>query len=124
VKKKFDCVAMMHRGAARIYEETKNMTIDEEVAYWKEKDAALGKRRGGQPTTRPGRLLPMKTKTFDCVEMKRRGAALIYEKIKDMTIDEQVAYWKEKDAAFENRRTALRRRRARSLTRRSRKRTV
>jgi hypothetical protein len=34
------------------------------------------------------------TKKFDCVEMKRRGAAIVYEKIKDMTIEEQLAYWK------------------------------
>jgi len=60
----------------------------------------------------------MKTKTFDCVEMKRRGAALIYERIKNMTIDEQVAYWKKKDAAFEKRRGAQ------PSTRRSRKRTA
>ena len=55
VMKKFDCVAMMHRGAARIYEETKNMTIDEQVAYWKEKDAAFEKRRRAQPSPRRSR---------------------------------------------------------------------
>ncbi|HOZ46858.1 MAG TPA: hypothetical protein PLO37_02900 [Candidatus Hydrogenedentes bacterium] len=29
-----DCVEMMHEGALRIYEETKNMTEEEELAYW------------------------------------------------------------------------------------------
>jgi hypothetical protein len=66
----------------------------------------------------------MKTKTFDCVEMKRRGAALIYEKIKDMTIDEQVAYWKERDAAMKKRLGALKGRRVRSSAARSRKATA
>ena len=33
-KKEFDCVGMMHEGALRIYEETKDMTREEELAYW------------------------------------------------------------------------------------------
>jgi hypothetical protein len=32
-------------------------------------------------------------KKFDCVEMKRRGAEAVYEKIKDMTPEEELAYW-------------------------------
>lgn len=32
-------------------------------------------------------------KTFDCVEMKRRGAERIYAEIKDMTHEEKLAYW-------------------------------
>jgi len=35
----------------------------------------------------------MKTKTFDCVEMKRRGAAQIHEETKNLSFDEKVAYW-------------------------------
>ena len=37
----------------------------------------------------------MKTqkKTFDCVEMKRRGAARVYEKLKDLSLEQQVEYW-------------------------------
>ncbi len=38
-EKTFDCVEMMHRGAMRIYEETKGMTIQEELAYWRERHA-------------------------------------------------------------------------------------
>ena len=34
-KKSFDCVEMMHEGALRIYEETKDMTEEEELAYWR-----------------------------------------------------------------------------------------
>ena len=37
--KTFDCVEMMHRGALRIYEETKGMTVEEELAYWRERHA-------------------------------------------------------------------------------------
>lgn len=33
-------------------------------------------------------------KTFDCVEMKRKGAELVYQETKDMTVEEELAYWK------------------------------
>ncbi len=33
-------------------------------------------------------------KTFDCVEMKRQGAARVYEEIKDMTLEEELEYWR------------------------------
>ncbi len=33
--KTFDCVEMMHEGALRIYEATKGMTLEEELAYWR-----------------------------------------------------------------------------------------
>ena len=39
-KKSFDCVEMMHEGALRIYEETKDMTKEEELAYWRERTEA------------------------------------------------------------------------------------
>ncbi len=35
-----------------------------------------------------------RTKKFDCVEMKRRGAARVREEIKGLTKAEQLAYWK------------------------------
>ena len=41
-----------------------------------------------------------KTKTFDCVEMKRRGALRIYEATKDMTFEQEVAYWREQSRQF------------------------
>jgi len=34
-KKDFDCVDMQDQAALRIYEETKDMTIEEELAYWR-----------------------------------------------------------------------------------------
>ena len=34
-----------------------------------------------------------KKKTFDCVEMKRRGAALVYERLKAMSEEEEIEYW-------------------------------
>ena len=37
--KSFDCVEMMDRGALRIYEETKDMTVEEELAYWRARQA-------------------------------------------------------------------------------------
>ena len=37
----------------------------------------------------------MKTKTFDCVRMKRRGAELVQNKIKDKTPAEQLKFWKQ-----------------------------
>lgn len=42
----------------------------------------------------------MKTKTFDCIEMKRRGSQRIYETIKDMTFEQKVAYWREQSRQF------------------------
>ena len=34
-KKSFDCVEMKRAGALRIYEETKDMSIEEEREYWR-----------------------------------------------------------------------------------------
>ena len=39
----------------------------------------------------------MKTKkTFDCVEMKRRGAERIYNQVANMTLKEQLIFWRER----------------------------
>ncbi|MCA9410420.1 MAG: hypothetical protein KC944_04370 [Candidatus Omnitrophica bacterium] len=43
----------------------------------------------------------MKTKTFDCVEMKRRGATRIHEAIKDFTFEEKVAYWEKRSREYQ-----------------------
>ena len=49
--KTFDCVEMMHRGASRIYEETKGMSVAEELAYWRKRHAeALEELNEGRPT--------------------------------------------------------------------------
>ena len=42
----------------------------------------------------------MRSKTFDCVEMKRRGSERIYEAIKGMTFEQEVAYWQERSREF------------------------
>ncbi len=36
----------------------------------------------------------MRTKKFDCVEMKRKGARKVYEATKGMTVEEEVEYWR------------------------------
>ena len=36
----------------------------------------------------------MKTKSFDCVAMKRAAAEQIYEQLKDKSPTEQCAFWK------------------------------
>ena len=41
-----------------------------------------------------------RTKTFDCVEMKRRGAQRICEATKDMTPEQELAYWRERSRQF------------------------
>ena len=53
----------------------------------------------------------MKTKAFDCVEMKRRGALEIYELLKDMSPEEQVAFWKQETQKLREEQQAVRARR-------------
>ena len=42
----------------------------------------------------------MKTKTFDCVQMKRRAAERIYKTTKEMTLEQKIQFWKEKNQSF------------------------
>ena len=35
----------------------------------------------------------MKTKTFDCVQMKRRGAELVHKQLEGMSLEQQLQYW-------------------------------
>ena len=42
----------------------------------------------------------MKTKTFDCVDMKRKAAARIHEVIGDLTLEQKIAYWRERSKEF------------------------
>ena len=39
--KSFDCVAMMHKGARRIYAATKSMSRKVELAYWQSREKDL-----------------------------------------------------------------------------------
>ena len=50
----------------------------------------------------------MKTKTFDCVEMKRRGAERIYELTKDMSFEEEVEFWRKRNEEFMRKQERLR----------------
>ena len=40
-----ECVVLQDRGALAIYEITKNMTSEEELAYWAEQTAALRRKQ-------------------------------------------------------------------------------
>jgi hypothetical protein len=35
----------------------------------------------------------MKRKTFDCVQMKRRGAELVRKRLEGKSFDQQLEYW-------------------------------
>ena len=64
-----------------------------------------GLRRHPQATIRlpfipRARLSAMKTKTFDCVEMKRRGAERIHEATKATGFEQKVAYWQRQSQQF------------------------
>ena len=50
----------------------------------------------------------MKTKTFDCVEMKRQGALRVHELLKDMTIEQQIEYWRQRSEQFQREQERLR----------------
>jgi hypothetical protein len=43
--KPFSCIALQCRGAEKIYEETKNLTIAEELVYWQQQSKELLKRQ-------------------------------------------------------------------------------
>lgn len=43
-KKKFDCVEMKRKGSRKIYEETKDLTLEQEVAYWRKKSEEMARR--------------------------------------------------------------------------------
>jgi hypothetical protein len=70
----------------------------------------------------------MKTiKPFDCVEMKRKAAEKIYRHIKDMTPDQELAYWNnkaEKQGTLQVKETCVHEYKARLNQRRHRHQTV
>ena len=39
-------------------------------------------------------------KTFDCVEMKRKRAEKVQEKIAGLSLEEKIKYWQERSAVF------------------------
>jgi len=46
-------------------------------------------------------------KTFDCVDMKHRGAEKVQARLASMTLDEQVAYWERRGKDLRERKAAL-----------------
>jgi hypothetical protein len=42
----------------------------------------------------------MKNKSFDCVEMKRKGAEAVYQKVASLSIEEQLEYWRKGSASL------------------------
>lgn len=44
-KKTFDCVEMMHRGAATVQKELEGKSLEEQIAYWREGTRALLERQ-------------------------------------------------------------------------------
>lgn len=50
----------------------------------------------------------MKTKTFDCVAMKRRGAEMVQEELAELTPEEELAYWQSGTEELRQRQTELR----------------
>ncbi len=40
----------------------------------------------------------MTSKTFDCVDMKRKGQERIYQALKDKSVEEQTEYWRQRSA--------------------------
>ena len=55
-------------------------------------------------------VVKKKTKTFDCVEMKRKGAERVMERTKGMTREEELAYWKKGTEELRKLQKQLRRR--------------
>ena len=50
----------------------------------------------------------MKTKAFDCVEMKRRGAELVQEHLAGMSREQQLEYWRSQTELLRQRQAAVR----------------
>jgi hypothetical protein len=50
----------------------------------------------------------MKNKSFDCVEMKRRGAERLRERLAGMTLEEEIEYWRQRSEEFQRDQERLR----------------
>ena len=53
----------------------------------------------------------MEASKFDCVAMKRRGAEIIYEQTKDMTLEEELQFWRERTRELRKQQEELRNKR-------------
>jgi hypothetical protein len=45
----------------------------------------------------------MKNKSFDCIEMKRKGAEAVYQKVASLSIEQQLEYWRKGSALLRQR---------------------
>jgi hypothetical protein len=50
----------------------------------------------------------MKTKAFDCVEMKRRGAEIVRQRLAGMTLEQEIEYWRQRSEEFRKEQERLR----------------
>jgi len=50
----------------------------------------------------------MKTKTFDCVEMKRQGARILQERLAGLTREQQLAFWQDQFKQLQDRKESRR----------------
>jgi len=53
--KAFDCVEYMDQEALRIHEETKGMSVEEELAFWKRRHAEVEQEMDAASSKRPGK---------------------------------------------------------------------
>lgn len=51
----------------------------------------------------------MKAKTFDCVEMKHRGAEKVREQTKDVTLEQELEFWQERSRILKQRQQSIKR---------------
>jgi hypothetical protein len=47
-------------------------------------------------------------KKFNCIEMKRKGASQIYEKVEKIPVDQQVVFWRERTESLRLRQKQIR----------------
>jgi hypothetical protein len=111
---KISAVEIQHQGGAAIFEETKEMSLAEELQYWAEADrearewaaAARAEYAGETPEETDARFaallaLPVRPKkVFDCVEMMHQGGERLRRETEGMTPEEESAYWAERDREF------------------------
>ena len=115
--KTFDSIAMKRQAAIRVYEALAKMSKEQQLDYWREHTRALrqlqqhNRERQAPRPDAPAILrapLPRGKKPFDCVEMKHHSGDVICEEIKDMSPEEQRAYWRDRTRQLRARQQALR----------------
>ena len=132
MKKKFDAIAFKDKVQAEIYEEIKDLSIQEEIDYFRkaseqfkrqlavlrDKDKKAGKTKSFAKISISTKSKPQPNvkKKFDCVDMKHKAQARIYEETKDLSNDELIEYfnkggqqvWREIEALREKNKKAPR----------------